>query len=103
MCSVFLRATLLSFYTSDTQRHHKLHSGKNKRLRGYKTFFSFSTQLSIKFVLLINLKLQTISNSFLLHIAEHEISLLINMKMAFSYLYAEKISRTAELSIKKVL
>ena len=35
--------------------------------------FSYSTQLSKKFVLLINLKLLTIVNSFLLNIAEHEI------------------------------
>ena len=34
--------------------------------------FSCSTQLSMKFVLLINLKLLTIANSFLLNIAEHE-------------------------------
>ena len=34
--------------------------------------FSCSTQLSMKFVLLINLKLQTIANSFLLNIAEDE-------------------------------
>ena len=34
--------------------------------------FSCSTQLSIKFVLLINLKLLIIANSFLLNIAEHE-------------------------------
>ena len=33
--------------------------------------FSCSTQLSMKFSLLINLKLQTIANSFLLNIAEH--------------------------------
>ena len=45
--------------------------------------FSHSTQLSMTFVLLINLKLLTIVNSFLLNIAENEISLrlLINMKM----------------------
>ena len=43
--------------------------------------FSCSTQLSMKFALLINLKLLTIANSFLLNIAEHEKSLLINMKM----------------------
>ena len=49
--------------------------------------FSCSTQLSIKFVLLINLKLLIIANSFSLDIAEHEIFskflflLLINMKM----------------------
>ena len=34
--------------------------------------FSCSTQLSMKFVLLINLKLPTTANSFLLYIAEHE-------------------------------
>ena len=34
--------------------------------------FSCSNQLSMKFVLLINLKLQTIANSFLLNIAEDE-------------------------------
>ena len=34
--------------------------------------FSCSTQLSMKFVLLINFKLPTIANSFLLNIAEHE-------------------------------
>ena len=34
--------------------------------------FSYSTQLNVKFVLLINLKLLTIANSFLLNIAEDE-------------------------------
>ena len=34
--------------------------------------FSCSTQLSMKFVLLINLKLLTIANSFFLNIAERE-------------------------------
>ena len=43
--------------------------------------FSCSTQPSMKFVLLINLKLLATANSFLLNIAEHEISLIINMKM----------------------
>ena len=42
------------------------------RSRGYKTFFSCSTQLSMKFVFLINLKLPIIANSLLLNIAEHE-------------------------------
>ena len=41
------------------------------RPRGY-NFFSFSTQLSMKFVLLINLDLLTTANSFLLNIAEPE-------------------------------
>ena len=35
------------------------------RPQGYKTFF-------MKFVLLINLKLLTIANSFLLNLSEHE-------------------------------
>ena len=35
--------------------------------------FLCSTQLSMKFVLLMNLKLLTIANSFFLNIAEHEI------------------------------
>ena len=48
--------------------------------QGYK-LFSCSTQLSMKFFMLINLKLLIIANSFLLNIAEHKISLLINMKM----------------------
>ena len=34
--------------------------------------FSCSTELSMKFVMLINLRLLTIANSFLLNIAEHE-------------------------------
>ena len=40
-------------------------------LRGHKTYLC-STQLSMKFLLLLNLKLLTIANSFLLNIAEHE-------------------------------
>ena len=47
------------------------HSDLNQA-RGYKNF-SCSTQLSMKLVLLINLKLLTMANSFLLNIAEHEI------------------------------
>ena len=43
--------------------------------------FSCSTQLSMKSVLLINLKLLTIAYSFLLNIAEHEYFPAINMKM----------------------
>ena len=37
-----------------------------------KKHFSCSTQLSMKFVLPINLKLLTMANSFLLNIVEHE-------------------------------
>ena len=40
--------------------------------QGYKTSFSCSTQLKIKFVLLITLKLLTTLNSSLLNIVEHE-------------------------------
>ena len=48
--------------------------------RNYK-ILSGSTQLSMKFVLLIKLKLLAIANFFLRNTAEHKISLLINMKM----------------------
>ena len=70
--------------------------------------FSCSTQLSMKFVLLINLKLLTIANSFLLKIAEHEdfsankfenANNKCQLLLAFSYLLAEKISCSAELSM----
>ena len=47
----------------------------------------------MKFVLLINLKLLTIANSFLLNMAEHE-NISVNkyiLMLAFSYLLAEKI------------
>ena len=43
--------------------------------------FSCSTQLSIKFVLVINLKLRTVANSFFLNLAEHENFSAKNMKM----------------------
>ena len=56
----------------------------------------------MKFVMLINLKLLTISNSFFLCIAEHENFSANNIKMAFSCLLAEKISCSAELSMKRV-
>ena len=68
--------------------------------------FSCSTRLSMKFVMLINLKLLTIANAFLLNIAEHEIfsaNKYENLLLAFLYLLAEKISCSAELSMKKVL
>ena len=61
----------------------------------------------MKFVLLLVLKLLTIANSFLLNMAEHE-NFSANKyenanKLAFSYLLVEKISCSAELSMKKVL
>ena len=55
---------------------------------------------------MINLKVLTIANSFLLNIADPKISLLINMKMPTSvgiFIFAAKISWSAELSMKKVL
>ena len=58
----------------------------------------------MKFFLLINLKSLTIANSFLLNIAEHENFSANKYKNAnYSYLLAEKISRSVELSMKKVL
>ena len=66
--------------------------------------FSCSTQLSMEFLLLINLKLPTIANSVLLNEAEHEIFSANKYEDAnYSYLLAEKISCSAELSMKKVL
>ena len=57
----------------------------------------------MNFFLLINLKLLTIVNSFLLNIAEHEHFSANKYEKAFSYLLAaEKISCSAELSMKKV-
>ena len=65
--------------------------------------FSCSTQLSMKFVLLINLKLLIISFFFFLpNIAENKI-FSGNKYEVFSYLLAEKISCSADLSMKKVL
>ena len=61
--------------------------------------FPCSTQLGMKFVMLINLKLLTVVNSFLINIAEHEI-LSANK---YAYLLAEKILCSAHLSMKKVL
>ena len=43
--------------------------------------FSCSTQLSMKFFMLINLRSLTIANVCLLNLAEHENVLLINMKL----------------------
>ena len=71
------------------------------RPRGYKTF-SCSTQLSMKFCPAKNLIFLTITNSFLLNMAEHEnfsASKYENAK--FLYMLAEKISCSAELSMKK--
>ena len=59
-------------------------------------------------VLLINLKLLTIANSFLLNIAEQEISLLINIKMQiivgiFIFISREILCSTDFNMKKKVL
>ena len=52
----------------------RIHTAKIHASSGPKVIklFSCSTQLSMKFVLLINFKLQTIAKSFLLNVAEHE-------------------------------
>ena len=60
----------------------------------------------MKFFMLINLRLLTISTSFLLTIAEHENFSANNKKMPTIvgiFILAEKISCSAELSMKKVL
>ena len=56
----------------------------------------------MKIVLLINLKLPTIANSVLLNVDELEIFTIVGI-FIFSYLLAEKISCSAELSMKKDL
>ena len=69
--------------------------------------FSCSTQLSMKFVLLINLKLLSIPNTFLLNMAEHENFSANKYEnanlLAFSYLLAGNFSCSAELNMKNVL
>ena len=60
----------------------------------------------MNFVLLIKLKLVTIANSFLLNMTEYDIfsaNKYENASLAFSYLLAEKISCSSEISMKKVL
>ena len=57
----------LFFSKSDTWRWRKNKSGP-----GDIKLFSCSAQLIMKFVLLINRKIITIANCFLLNIAEHE-------------------------------
>ena len=65
--------------------------------------FSCSTQLSMKFVLLINLKLLTIANAFFLNIAEHK-NFSANKYENANYIFiSREISCSAELSMKKVL
>ena len=62
--------------------------------------FSWSAELSLKFYLLINIKLLISTGVFLLSLAEYEIF------SAYQYAYqlsAEKISCSAELSTKNVL
>ena len=69
---------------------------------------SCSTQLGMKYVLLINLRLLTIANSLLLNKAEHEKfsaneheNANIAILLEFSCLLAEKILCSAEVSMKK--
>ena len=74
---------LVSSHLNTTEKNLK------SRPRGYNTFFSCPTRLSMKFVLLINLNLPTTANSCSLNLAEHEH-------------FSEKCSCSAELSMKKV-
>ena len=65
---------------------------------------SCSTQLSMEFVLIINLKLLRTANTFLPNIAEHETFsankfVIANNSLSFLYLLAEQISCSAELSM----
>ena len=59
-----------ALYTSNVMVLLHLYAIKSQA-RGYK-MFSWSTQLTMNFVLRINLKLLTIVNYVLLNIAEHE-------------------------------
>ena len=60
--------------------------------------------MSIEFSMLMNLKLLIIVISFLLNIGKHEnVSANKYEMLAFSYLLTEKISGSAELSMKKGL
>ena len=65
-----------------------------------KNFYSYSTQLSMKISLLINMKIPTFF--LLINMKIPTISLLINMKMppavGFSYLLAEEFSCSAIFS-----
>ena len=58
--------------------------------------FPCSTQLSMKFILLLNLKLLTIANSFLLNIAEHE-------NFSANKYENAKVSCSAEVCTRNVL
>ena len=63
--------------------------------------FSFSTWVNMKFVLLINLKLLTIANSFLLNIAEHEN--FSAYKYCLHFHFFRENFMLAELNMKKVI
>ena len=70
----------------------------------YRYLFWSTGVKGLQFVLLINLKLLTNANSFLLNTAEHENFSAFKYEnanyLAFSYLFAENISCLAELSTK---
>ena len=72
-----LKLELQTNVVPDETARYKLSSGStlvaNYLAPNLYNFCSCSTQLSMKFVLLINLKLLTTANSFLLNITEHEI------------------------------
>ena len=53
----------------------------------------------MKFFMLINLNLLTIANSFLLNIAKHEISLLLNMNIIVGiFIFVSRENFNAQLS-----
>ena len=94
------------------RKSQKLYSLLNlpENLPGFEVIkiFSCSAQLIMKFVLLLNLQLLTIANSSLLNVDEYEHfssnryekCLLL---LAFSHLFAEKISCSGEFRMKKIL
>ena len=76
-------------------KHRRITHKLNKDLA--LNLFSGSTQLSMKFSLLINMKMPTIVGIFIFISREN----FMLLKLAFSYLLAEKISCSAMLSKKE--
>ena len=68
---LLLKGAMLFEKSNKKNRLTCVSSPLNNRPRGYETFLC-STQLSMKLVMLINIKLLTIANSFLVNTAEHK-------------------------------
>ena len=79
LCNRYISGIMCKIYLSwyYTNKYYSLQTSSPEVIK----LFSCSTQLSMKFVPLINLKSLKVANSFMLSSAEYEISLLINMKM----------------------